>query len=240
MDERPFDGGAAPKKSAISPSPNGRSTKIVEAFVHRRRPIRCQSVARTAELARVLVDIATDSSSAAADWIEPFYRGDAATLVTIYEAHFKTVRAAVATVLRGADGETVTQEVFLRLVSNEGFRRAYRAGSFSSWLFSVARNQAIDYLRRRARETPSGLALETGVSEPKLDEELEARTLIRKFREEVLPPEWLPVFEALFLLQLDQREAARVARVPRTTLVYREHRIRALLRSFLLDSEDAE
>jgi RNA polymerase sigma-70 factor (ECF subfamily) len=213
---------------------------LSKAFVHRRRLIRSRAVTTTTELAEVLVDAVdtgTGRPSTADDWVESFHRGDAATLVAIYEAHFKTVRAGVATVLRGADGETVTQDVFFRLVSKEGFRRAYRAGSFSSWLYAVARNQAIDYQRRRARETPSGLALETGASESKLDDELEARALVRKFCEEVLPPEWLAVFEARFLLQLDQREAARVARVPRTTLVYRELRIRALLRSFLLDSE---
>jgi RNA polymerase sigma-70 factor (ECF subfamily) len=221
-----------------------RSTNFSKAFVHRRQLIRSQSVTTTTELAEILVDAAVDTGtgppSTADDWVESFHRGDAATLVAIYEANFKTVRAGVATVLRGADGETVTQDVFFRLVSKEGFRRAYRAGSFSSWLYAVARNQAIDYKRRRARETPSGLALETGAGASKLDEELEARSLIRKFREEVLPPEWLAVFEARFILQLDQREAARVARVPRTTLVYREIRIRALLRSFLLDSEEGE
>jgi RNA polymerase sigma-70 factor (ECF subfamily) len=60
---------------------------------------------------------------------------------------------------------------------------------------------------------------------------------MRRFREQILPPEWIPVFDARFVRQLDQRQAARAIGIPRTTLVYREHRIRRLLRAFLLSTE---
>jgi RNA polymerase sigma-70 factor (ECF subfamily) len=69
--------------------------------------------------------------------------------------------------------------------------------------------------------------------------QIEARALVRRFREEVLPPEWVSVFDARFVRQLDQREAARTVGIPRTTLVYREHRIRRLLQEFLLAGEGA-
>jgi DNA-directed RNA polymerase specialized sigma24 family protein len=61
--------------------------------------------------------------------------------------------------------------------------------------------------------------------------------LVARFRERVLPPRWEPVFRARFLEQLDQREAARQLGIPRTTLVYHERRIRALLRAFMLEQD---
>jgi RNA polymerase sigma-70 factor (ECF subfamily) len=168
---------------------------------------------------------------------QAFYEGGPAAMSALYRTHFSTVKAAVAAVLPGADGETAIHEVFLRLISNEQLRRAYRTGSFSNWLFTVARHHAIDCARRRARETPAGLTVQEHEGNfAALENELEARALIRKFRDR-LPTEWLGVFDARFVDQLDQRQAARAAGVPRTTLVYREHRIRSLLRAFLLDGE---
>jgi RNA polymerase sigma-70 factor (ECF subfamily) len=167
-------------------------------------------------------------------WTRDFHTGKSATMAGVYREHFETVRAAVATILFGADCETVVHEVFFRLLSNESLRHSYQSGAFAGWLFTVAKNQAIDYARRRARETPDGLVPSREAADFRIEHQLEARALIRKFREEVLPEEWRSVFEARFVRQLEQREAARVAGVPRTTLAYRELRIRRLLRSFLL------
>ena len=49
--------------------------------------------------------------------------------------------------------------------------------------------------------------------------------------------EWAPVFESRFIKQLPQREAAKELGMPRTTLVYQEQKIRALLQRFLLGDE---
>lgn len=164
----------------------------------------------------------------------------------MYREHFGTVRAAVFGVVRGADGETVIHEVFLRLISHEELRRAYRAeaGTFSSWLYTLARNHAVDYARRRARETPTGLSpADDSPGDQRtpstLPQQIEARALVRRFREQVLPAKWVSVFDARFVSELDQREAARSLGIPRTTLVYREHRIRCLLRAFLRSGEEA-
>jgi RNA polymerase sigma-70 factor (ECF subfamily) len=179
----------------------------------------------------------TETSSSADDWKESFYRGGTAIIAAIYRGHFGTVRAAVSGILPGADGETVIHEVFLRLLSSESLRLAYRGGTFSSWLFTVAKNHAIDYARRRARETPMGLDLGPGASDTALEDRIAARSLVQTFRG-ALPPEWVAVFDARFVDQLDQRAAARSLGVPRTTLAYRELRIRRLLRTFLLSTED--
>ena len=170
-------------------------------------------------------------------WTAAFHVGDRATMEAMYRDFFGSVRAAVGSILTEPDRETVVQDVFLRLLSSEALRHSYRGGSFSSWLSAVAKNQAIDYVRRRNRERPAGLQSSNQALDEGFEQRIQASMVVHQFRTEVLPSEWESVFEARFLRQLDQREAARAAGIPRTTLVYREFRIRRLLRRFLLGSE---
>lgn len=171
----------------------------------------------------------------ASDWLERFHAGDRATLAAVYHDHVGTITAAVGRMVTGVDRETVVHDVFLRLLSREEVRRAFQGGSLGSWLVTVARNQAIDHLRHRSFEVPTGMHIDRGdqtVEHP--DERLHARLLVAQFEREVLPPRWVGVFHARFLSQLDQSEAARRLGMSRTTLAYQEYRIRRLLRRFLL------
>src|SRR5580658_9408858 len=116
------------------------------------------------------------------NWAEAFYRGD---------------------------NETVIHEVFYRLLSREETRRGYQAGNFASWIYTVAKHQAIDYARRRSRERPTGLSpvdARDGV-EATLPLQIEARALVARFRA-TLPPPWQSVFDVRFLGQVAQRTAA--------------------------------
>ena len=100
----------------------------------------------------------------------------------------------------------------------------------------MARNQAIDYGRRRNREAPAGIDLATARgSGDELARSTEARLLIERFLRDVLPPAWLNVFQARFVAHLSQAEAAASLGKRRTTLAYQELRIRRLLRKFLLE-----
>ena len=126
-----------------------------------------------------------------------------------YCEHYATVDRAVGGVLRGADRETVVHEVFFRILSNEEMRRAFTGGSAAAWVAMVARNHAIDYRRRRGREVLDDAAETPDAQAPAADEASDAKLLVDRFRREVLPEKWRPVFEACFLQQLSQREAAQ-------------------------------
>ncbi len=152
----------------------------------------------------------------------------------LYREHFVVVQRAVGSILDGANRDTVVHELFLSLLANESMRRSFTGGSLSSWLRTVARNRAIDFQRRNQREVGEPTSEE---SESRMADQIEARLLIERFRRDVLPAKWAPVFEARFLGELDQREAARKVGISRTTLAYQELRIRALLRKFLLAGE---
>jgi len=167
-------------------------------------------------------------------WLEHFHRGDRATLEQCYQDYFTTVERAIGQLLSGADRETATHELFWRLLSSEDLRRSFQGGSFAAWIATVARNQAIDIRRVAARET-SAVATDSGAATVgDWEEAAQARLLVERFRRDHLPREWADVFELRFLQQLPQREAAARLSMRRTTLAYREMRIRRLLERFLL------
>jgi RNA polymerase sigma-70 factor, ECF subfamily len=170
------------------------------------------------------------------EWVDRFYAGERRVLEEVYRENFAQVEAAVGVVLHGADRETAIHEVFLRVINSESFRRSFHGGDLGAWLSVVARNHAIDYARRRNRESPAGVALGEEVSDgDRMARTSEARLLVERFRREVLPPQWQGVFETRFLQNMTQAEAAAALGTRRTTLAYQELRIRRLLRKFLLE-----
>ncbi len=173
--------------------------------------------------------------------VERFHAGDHATLERCYRQHYRTVARAAASVLGPADAETVTHEVFHRLLTTPKMRESFKGGDLGAWLSRVSKNHALDFRRRYARET----SLEDCVAEaPDLastegaqGERLSASVVVERFRNTCLPKKWDAVFEARFLKQLGQREAAAALGMHRTTLMYQEHRIRAMLRKFVLETD---
>jgi RNA polymerase sigma-70 factor (ECF subfamily) len=179
------------------------------------------------------------SGEAGADdaaWLHAFHRGDRSAMERCYRDHFETVEAAIGGILGGADRETVIHELFSRLLANEDLRRSFHGGSLGAWLAMVGRNQAIDYRRRFGRETDLQDRPADAVA-ARWQDAADARMLIERFKRESLPPAWVGVFDLCFVQQMSQREAARALGIRRTTLAYREIRIRRELRKFLLEDE---
>jgi RNA polymerase sigma-70 factor (ECF subfamily) len=174
-------------------------------------------------------------------WVRDFHAGDRGVLEDVYRKNFADVVHVVGRYVAGADAETLTHEVFYRLLTNEKLRRNFEGGHFPSWLRRVVINAAIDELRRRRLEhgKPDGddARWEGEPAQASCAEEVESKVLVERFRQDCLPPQWAGVFETRFLRQLPQREAALELGMRRTTLVYQEQRIRALLRDFLLGGE---
>ena len=173
-------------------------------------------------------------------WMARFHAGDRSLLGEVYREHFAAVDRAVRAVLPGADDrETVVQEVFYRLVTIRSVREGFTGGSLVSWLCTVARNLAIDHARRHGRELPVAPEDAASLADARgrahgLDPE--AHLLVERFRQS-LPEPWLQVFDARFLGEMTQREAAAALGVSRTTLEYRELRIKARLRRFLREDK---
>ena len=167
-------------------------------------------------------------------WLRRFHAGDRGVLEACYRDCFAKVAAAASRVLGTVDAETVTHDVFYRLLSDARMREGFRGGDVGAWLARIASNAAIDVARRQRREAPA----QDEVDPARRDEEIEAKMTIDRFKER-LPEKWLPLFDARFLRHLSQREAAKELGMQRTTLVYQEQKIRELLEDYLL-GEDAQ
>ncbi len=169
-------------------------------------------------------------------WLARFHSGHRETLEKCYRDAFSRVAATAGRVLATVDAETVAHEVFYRMLSDGEFRAGFRGGNVTAWLAQVAHNAAIDTLRRRRREVDE--ASSDDADPARFDEEVEAKMLVERFVAERLPEKFHALFDARFIRQLPQREAAQELGIQRSTLAYQEERIRELLEDFLLESEE--
>jgi RNA polymerase sigma-70 factor, ECF subfamily len=81
----------------------------------------------------------------------PVAAADTETFAALYERTFPRVYAYVASLLRDrASAEDVTAQAFERAYRKRSSYRA-RRGSREAWVFGIARNAALDELRRRKR-----------------------------------------------------------------------------------------
>ena len=84
--------------------------------------------------------------------IEAFQQGDEFAFVALYNRYKGPVYAFCAKMLLDrAAAQDVMQETFVRVYEHR--QRLRRAGSFKSWLFTIARNQCLNTLRRSNRYT---------------------------------------------------------------------------------------
>jgi RNA polymerase sigma-70 factor, ECF subfamily len=94
----------------------------------------------------------------------------------------------------------------------------------------------VDFWRRHRRETSledRDIPLLVDPLSRGVEERVELNLFVARFKRDGLPEALWPLFHARFVERLDQREAARRLGMPRTTLAYRELRVRRFLRAFL-------
>lgn len=125
-------------------------------------------------------------------WLAAFHAGDRAVVAQCYRDHHETVAAATGRMLHAADSETVTHDVFFRLLSDAALRANFQGGNFAAWITRVATNSALDY-RRRFRREQSGFpghgetGEDTCAAARRVDDELEATGCRSTRRRDALP-----------------------------------------------------
>lgn len=80
--------------------------------------------------------------------IEDYLNGDKNVFDEIVNRYLKTIYNFVYRLVGNTkEAEDITQEVFLKVWKN--LKKFDREKSFKTWIFSIAKNTAIDYLRKR-------------------------------------------------------------------------------------------
>lgn len=76
---------------------------------------------------------------------------DHEALTQLYEANFDKIYRYVAVKIGDrVEAEDITQQVFLNAIESIS-RFKWRGTSFSTWLYRIAHNQIVDYLRRKSK-----------------------------------------------------------------------------------------
>ena len=149
----------------------------------------------------------------------------------LYERTFPRVYAYVASLLRDRSAaEDVTAQAFERAYRK---RRTYRParGSMDAWLFGIARNAALDELRRRKRRAVLEVDPEDTGS-PRPDEELELALRREAVRVALasLDGQERDLIALKFAGGLSNGEIARVLRMSESNVGTRLHRTITKLR----------
>jgi RNA polymerase sigma factor (sigma-70 family) len=156
---------------------------------------------------------------------------DAETFTTLYERTFPRVYAYVASLLRDRSAaEDVTAQAFERAYRKRSSYRS-RRGSREAWLFGIARNAALDELRRRKRRAN----LETepeDTSAPSLEDhaELALRREVVRAAMTTLDGKERDLIALKFSGGLSNAEIARVLGMSETNAGTRLHRALTKLR----------
>ena len=149
----------------------------------------------------------------------------------LYERTFPRVYAYVASLLRDrAAAEDVTAQAFERAYRK---RRSYRAsrGTLDAWLFGIARNAALDELRKRKRRASLESDPEdTGAPAPEDQAELALRREAVRAALASLDGQERDLIALKFAGGLSNGEIARVLRVSESNVGTRLHRTITKLR----------
>lgn len=114
-------------------------------------------------------DTSTDASSLPEDTHDAFRAasGDTAAFERLVRKYEKYVCTTVFSVIRNRDDSfDVAQEVFLKLYHSIGSFKG--ESSFSSWLYRIAKNSALDFLRKQKKAQTVSLNAENDDGEKRL------------------------------------------------------------------------
>ena len=79
-------------------------------------------------------------------------QGDREAFAKLYESHFDRIyRYVVIKIGNKAEAEDVTQQVFVRAYESIGSYK-YQGVPFSAWLFRIAHNKVVDFIRRESKK----------------------------------------------------------------------------------------
>ncbi len=145
--------------------------------------------------------------------------GDQEAFRALYERYVDLVYSMALKVMRDpAAAEDVVQDVFLRIWQRADRFDASR-GRLATWLLSVARNRAIDLLRRDKRQRTVANALDEARDDSALVAHWYAeRDAFVHLSLDILPPEQRQCIELAFFYGLSHNDIAEMLQLPLGTV----------------------
>ena len=177
-----------------------------------------------------------------AQLIGDYLEGDEEALEVLIEQHLKSVYRFVFRLVGGNDAQDITQEVFERMWKS--LKQFDRMKDFKPWLFSIAKNASLDFLRKRRIASFSEYEDDQGNNpvvdtladaSPLPDELLRLKDIDHTLNEAIfeLPPKQRMVLSLYYENHLNLREIAEALEEPIDTVKSRHLRALAALRGRL-------
>ena len=166
-----------------------------------------------------------DSGSPDAALVHRLLDRDVRAFEELYDRHARAVFGLVLRILRQASSaEEVVQDVFLQLWRNAG-RYDQERGPFAPWLFTLARNRALDTLRlkserQRRREEPGEDLSPAACAPPEFEKQLDNKRRAERVRALMasLSPQQKRAIELAYFEGLSHSEIAATLREPLGTV----------------------
>ncbi len=156
--------------------------------------------------------------------------GDRAAQRELYEACMPRIYRLVTKLIGAQDASDVTQDVFLRAFCRLG--QFHGDSKFETWLYRLAVNEALQFLRQQKRRRSVPLEVEPAANRDQAKISLEIRELL-DLAFSKLDPELLAIFLLREQEGMSYEEIASTLEIPSGTVGSRLNRARNQLQAIL-------
>ncbi|WP_419872232.1 RNA polymerase sigma factor [Candidatus Pristimantibacillus sp. PTI5] len=157
--------------------------------------------------------------------IQKIAERDSAALEQLYDRYERQVYSFVFRIVKDTmAAEEVVQELFIRVWNSAGrLRTDESAGKISSWMFTIARNLSVDWLRKQGRkplEAREEGALEREAAPQTTEQEVEQKLLGEQMKEALgeLNEDQKQVVELIYFMGYTQQEVSQNHDIPLGTV----------------------
>ena len=180
--------------------------------------------------------------------VEEYLNGDEKSLEVLIKKYLKPVFGfAYGFVNNMAEAEDITQEVFVKIWKN--IKKFDKKKNFKIWIFSIAKNTAIDFLRKKKpvlfsefeNDAGKNLFIDKLVDPAPLPSEIFDRIGLEKMVSESLtkiPPKFRQVLLMHYNMQFNFREIAEILEESENTVRSRHRRALIMLRQVVIRPEN--